>query len=259
VGDNGTSFGPFQLHRGGALPANVPLGGAQQWATSPAGINYALDRIAGVARGKRGRAAVEAIVSQFERPADPAGEIQRALGHYGGATSSGALRGSPAVGAGPTGNRGLSPLLASVINSNNQILGLPPTQFPTLDSITGVTGPAAQPKQTATVAPRRSGKTIRFLEHFAAPYGLNVTATTNGRHVKGSYHYRGRAVDFSGGPSNMAALAEAALTHPQDFTEMFYSGPGSPGFYIKNGRVYPNSQLDRSVFDHHHDHVHLAK
>ena len=87
VGDNGTSFGPWQLHAGGALPAVVWAKGptyAHQWAWSPAGINYALDRIAGVARGLSGAQAVNAIVREFERPAKPNNEVAGALGALGG-------------------------------------------------------------------------------------------------------------------------------------------------------------------------------
>jgi hypothetical protein len=50
---------------------------------SPQGINYALDRIAKVARGKQGRGAIDAIVRQFERPASPDAEVQKAFGRYG--------------------------------------------------------------------------------------------------------------------------------------------------------------------------------
>lgn len=74
VGDQGTSFGPFQLHEGGALPR----GRGRQWAESGAGIRYALEQMSKVARGKRGRKAVEAIVSGFERPADPTSEVRNA-------------------------------------------------------------------------------------------------------------------------------------------------------------------------------------
>lgn len=79
VGDSGTSFGPFQLHRGGALPS----GKGRAWAESKAGIDYALGRMASVARGLHGRAAVSAISTRFERPADPASEIADAMAHYG--------------------------------------------------------------------------------------------------------------------------------------------------------------------------------
>ena len=89
VGDNGTSFGPFQLHLGGAMPRGVA--NPQQWANSPAGIDYALQRIAGVARGQKGAQAISSIVSRFERPANPAGEIAGAERAYGGSFSSGQL------------------------------------------------------------------------------------------------------------------------------------------------------------------------
>src|ERR1043166_9448520 len=79
VGDQGTSFGPFQLHVGGALPHGK--GGA--WANSPAGIEYALNQIARAAGGRKGRAAIEEIVRGFERPAAPGAEIQKAFGRYG--------------------------------------------------------------------------------------------------------------------------------------------------------------------------------
>jgi hypothetical protein len=81
VGDHGTSYGPFQLHEGGALPR----GRNAAWAGSNAGIDYATRSMAqSGARGLHGRAAIAAISRGFERPADPAGEIQRALAYYGG-------------------------------------------------------------------------------------------------------------------------------------------------------------------------------
>jgi hypothetical protein len=83
IGDQGTSFGPFQLHQGGALPSGIPLGGAQQWAWSPAGLSYALSRIAGVAGGLKGAPAISAISTRFERPANPGREIAGAERVYG--------------------------------------------------------------------------------------------------------------------------------------------------------------------------------
>ena len=84
IGDQGTSFGPFQLHYGGAYPSSAPQGAAasQAWAWSPEGINYALGQMS-FARGMTGRQAVRNIVSRFERPADPGSEIQGALASYG--------------------------------------------------------------------------------------------------------------------------------------------------------------------------------
>lgn len=87
IGDHGTSFGPFQLHAGGALPASVWARGAayaNRWANSKAGISYALDRMvqAGAA-GLTGKAALSTIVSKFERPADIPGQIEARWGYYG--------------------------------------------------------------------------------------------------------------------------------------------------------------------------------
>ena len=79
VGDAGTSFGPFQLHVGGALPK----GKNKAWAESPAGLEYAIRKIAGVAKGLKGEAAIRAIVTKFERPANPSGEIKKARSRYG--------------------------------------------------------------------------------------------------------------------------------------------------------------------------------
>lgn len=79
VGDSGTSFGPFQLHIGGALPS----GKGKAWAQSTEGVDYALAQIAKVAKGKSGLAAITAIVTLFERPAAPQAEISRAMKVYG--------------------------------------------------------------------------------------------------------------------------------------------------------------------------------
>lgn len=86
IGDNGTSFGPWQLHIGGALPKGVGAKGAayaHAWAWSPAGIKYALNVMSHVASGLTGPAAVEAIVRKFERPANPSAEVAGATTKYG--------------------------------------------------------------------------------------------------------------------------------------------------------------------------------
>lgn len=97
VGDHGTSFGPWQLHVGGALPA----GKGAAWANSRAGVLYALRKMAeSGARGLHGQAAVSSIARNFERPADPGAEIRTALSYY---RQPGFARGSAAAGAGGGG------------------------------------------------------------------------------------------------------------------------------------------------------------
>jgi hypothetical protein len=85
VGDNGTSFGPFQMHAGGALPDAIWKQGpqaAQAWAWSPQGIEYAVSNMAQSAKGLKGSQAIQAIVKNFEYPTDPQGEINAAINYY---------------------------------------------------------------------------------------------------------------------------------------------------------------------------------
>lgn len=79
VGDNNTSFGPFQLHIGGALPK----GKTPEWASSREGIYYALRQMAGVgAAGLTGDKAIDTIIRKFERPARPDASVTNAVGRY---------------------------------------------------------------------------------------------------------------------------------------------------------------------------------
>lgn len=105
IGDQGTSFGPWQLHAGGALPSAEYEGpyaaSTQHWAWSAAGVDYALAQMQHVAQGLSGQAAIEAIVTGFERPKNPAAEVQsasKAYGTYSGGGSSGS------GGTNPTGS-----------------------------------------------------------------------------------------------------------------------------------------------------------
>jgi len=111
IGDQGTSFGPFQLHWGGAYPTSAPQGdpaASQAWAWSPEGVNYALGQM-GFARGMTGKQAVSNIVNRFERPADPGSEIQGALASYGRGMPSGGLPTS--IQLPPSANVKLIPLM----------------------------------------------------------------------------------------------------------------------------------------------------
>jgi cell wall-associated NlpC family hydrolase len=87
IGDGGHAFGPFQENNAGGVLTGRFAGQSpaqlNAWAWSHAGIDDALGRIAGVARGLKGQAAVTAIARQFERPANPGAEISDAMAHYG--------------------------------------------------------------------------------------------------------------------------------------------------------------------------------
>lgn len=123
---------------------------------------------------------------------------------------------------------------------------------------TGAQEPAGAPGASSG-APSDGSPTLDAIEAFGSPYGLTVTSTTEGNHVKNSYHYQGRAADFGGDPRKMAAMQKAALANPREWTELFYTGPGAAPYYIKNGTVYPVSKLDPSVAANHRDHVHAAR
>lgn len=172
----------------------------------------------------------------------------------------------------PTTGKGLSPNVFALLNQGNELVGLPslPAALAgsTASSATKAVRPAAAavppaaaatPRTTAVKPPKITGPSLRYIEHVAAPFGLTITSTTGGQHAKNSYHYRGRAVDFGGNPKNMAALANYALQHPAQFTEMFYTGPGHPNYFISDGKVLPLSQLDPGLYKEHENHVHLAR
>src|SRR5687767_6905269 len=88
IGDKagGGSYGPFQLYAQGALPQRLRgnARAAQQWAWSPAGIDYALRKMTEVgAAGQRGTQAINTIVRKFERPFDPNKSVRLAVSRYG--------------------------------------------------------------------------------------------------------------------------------------------------------------------------------
>lgn len=86
IGDNGTSFGPNQLHYGGALPASVYHGPyssvTQAWAWSSTGINFVLREEGELCGGLTGYVAVKCIAYRFERSANPPRETAGAWAHY---------------------------------------------------------------------------------------------------------------------------------------------------------------------------------
>lgn len=81
---------------------------------------------------------------------------------------------------------------------------------------------------------------------------LYITATTDGQHATGSYHYAKRAVDFgSNDPDNgpeKKAQQDLVEKFGYNFAELF----GPKPFHVKNGQ-----HLD-GVYPGHGDHDHIA-
>jgi murein DD-endopeptidase MepM/ murein hydrolase activator NlpD len=197
VGDAGTSFGPFQLHAGGALPGG--LSNPQSWAWSPEGIRYALDAINKVGGGLKGRAAIEAIVRRFERPANPGGEIADALGAYGGqlaASTSGPQRfaGNLAPTA-PDRRRGL--LLA--LSSSFDKPGLPDVSPYLSEPAPAPAAGSLVSSLTGEPAPRRGG--------LVAP----LTGKLIGRPYQGTH---GKAFNERGGSANWESENAVDIADP---------------------------------------------
>lgn len=278
IGDGGHAYGPFQLNNAGGVITGSHPGvndrATQAWASSPAGINFALDRIAQVARGLHGAQAVNAIVTQFERPRNPGREVAGANAAYGGYTgyAGGAPTAPPDAPQGPAqpvrpGQAKPDTNTLAILNEGAKLFGLPPLPaIPNVPSSAPLRLPTAGPVVPSSPAPAQptqplkvKGPTLGWLEHQAAPFGLTITSTTGGKHAAHSYHYQQRAVDLGGPPSKMAAAANYALQHPGQFTEMFYTGPGHPDFFISGGKVMPLSQLDKGLYAEHTNHVHWAR
>lgn len=102
VGDGGHAFGPFQMNDAGGVLTNAPANEHNNaFAWSNKGIMMALRAQASVAGGLTGRAAVHALVYNYERPADKAGEFSGAMGAYGHVGASvGSVPGSTPGGPG---------------------------------------------------------------------------------------------------------------------------------------------------------------
>lgn len=115
VGDGGNAFGPFQLNNAGGVATGMSPTFLKAWANSRAGVEWAMQKIAGVSKGMTGYDAVRAIVTKFERPADGgAGDMRRATAFLmgGGAGSMADLQnggGASPFGAPPPFTKNLGP------------------------------------------------------------------------------------------------------------------------------------------------------
>lgn len=84
--------------------------------------------------------------------------------------------------------------------------------------------------------------------------GLKITATTNGDHVEGSYHYQGRAVDLAGTEKEMNRAAKWINTY---LSSVLTEGIHNPGLSV-DSKKHVASSFWGGVWEEHRDHIHLA-
>jgi hypothetical protein len=85
---------------------------------------------------------------------------------------------------------------------------------------------------------------------------LAVTATTDGSHVPGSYHYRGQAVDMAADAGTMFAAANWVKS-----SGMYHSlaeGIHNPNLAVKFGHIFSGAGPFGAVWAGHANHIHLA-
>lgn len=191
VGDQGTSFGAFQFHRGGALGTHAPA-----WADTPAAyLNRAQEFARLGVHGGKGAAAVQ-------RPADPAGyaakvdaNLARARQILGQHAAIAATQPQQPITTTPLAS-GVIPgnsLLQSLIDANAKNAGIAPIQLPTM------------PTLPTTLAPRAP-----------APSAVNPTQPLSSSGNRGIYQKTNWAgadqgVDYRGA-GHVTALADAVIT-----------------------------------------------
>jgi hypothetical protein len=277
VGDQGTSHGPFQLRVGGANPYKGAR--AKQFANSPAGIDYAIRKMAeSGAKGLRGAQAVDAIVRKFERPADPDTSVANAVARLGKISLKGgqsAVPVQPAVRQATSGS--VIPQQAfGTLNELFRKVGLQPLEV-VGDLPLGVPGRAAVPPSAAAAAAPAltpvKGKAPRLprldlavhLIQKAQAMGLTVKENpfvdgVDPVHVRGSDHYRtlgkrkgkkvGAGGDVSGDPEVMRQFFDYASRFAGKGLKDLFHDP--VGYSFDNGRRW-----DKTIGGHG-NHVHWS-
>lgn len=86
---------------------------------------------------------------------------------------------------------------------------------------------------------------------------LIVTATTNGSHASGSYHYKGEAVDMASGSMDYMRKA-AQWVSSSGMYKSLAEGIHNPNLSVKFGRQVAPSYWGASTWANHANHLHLA-
>jgi hypothetical protein len=108
---------------------------------------------------------------------------------------------------------------------------------------------------------------IRSVIRRAHKHGLTVTATTNGTHASGSWHYvirgrntKGHAVDLAGPRNRMEAFQRSEYARAKRYRFRTYKEIIGPlnGLIVLQGR--PTGLVEGTALEQAHDtHVHVAR
>jgi hypothetical protein len=208
------------------------------YANSEAGVWEAMSAMAKHARGLKGKDAITAIVSKYERPADIPGGIAKAWGRYGSFTGSGTAALSPSKPGATTfraesvtddrrkavhdwANAGLSAYISGTGDAPALATFLQKAQ----QEAVSMPLPSLQPGRTTTESATPSVSPSKGLQggkagvvaaiKYAQSLGLRVSEnpyvdTVDPVHVKNSDHYAkydgsnvGKAMDVSGDPTKL--------------------------------------------------------
>jgi cell wall-associated NlpC family hydrolase len=144
LGDGGTSYGLFQLHRNGGALGSMSHAQAQRYWDPRENTAFALRAIKPyVNNGMTVEQAVDAISRKFERPANPSGEIAAALAYLRGKQTSVPFAGTPSSGGAPDAGDGAddidqqNPALMRAVEGakrNATMLKLPYIKLPDIGS-----------------------------------------------------------------------------------------------------------------------------
>lgn len=230
VGDAGTSYGPFQLHVGGALPR----GRGRKWAESRAGVDYAIRQMAAHgARGLRGQAAIRAISANFERPADVAREVRQSTAFYNAHPSGGGAR--PAVRRLAQAGAVVSPKQLPQAANNSALIGYLLGSVGSHDYISGL--PALMAAQQQQQAPQTARTPVK--RSVSLPKGLGA----------GSYSL-GKVLMTSGADRPGVKTQPAILNFARQVAGIY----GQP-LHIGTGSNHSKITADGNVSDHWSGHA----
>lgn len=196
VGDNGTSYGLFQMHVGGAG------GRTHDEARRYLDPQTAIENRARHFRGGSGGA----FAASVQRPADPSGYARKvdatiAALRAGKSPYSKALSGSSVASQRLTGANAGTPAGGNKAAAINLIFGNDPVFSMAAREPQAVSAPVAQQQRNVGGGKVALGKDYRWLKRMGEQlFGLKNdpgnSQLTGGRHSAGSEHYDGRAIDF---------------------------------------------------------------